>query len=628
MSLFQANVKYLSEHYPSLLSLLDQHEVEPELIVTSCVTRNDEPNLLIATAGGAYSLHSRYNAVHEAQRWVNSLHDHLTEMKYLLIVGCGMGYYLEEILKSTNIPNIYVYEPSVKIFQAWVNSRNIISALSDPRIRAFAVGQDELIAFRIADEISERVSGTFNYVSPPIYKKIFPEFLETLENNIKERIILQVANFHTLELNENTWLGSVLNNLPHILSNESIASLKDIWKGTNQKAIVVGSGPSLKKDIHFLEKLKDHCLIIAAGSSIQALKHYGITPHFVVSMDGRPENFNVFKNLDTSDVPLIFCPQLYYEITDHYKGDVYHCLFLKDEIIPYLSEIEDIPEFISTATVTGVAMQIAVFMGINEIVLMGQDLSFTEGQFYALGVEHISEEEKKNAISEADMTVLNVEGGYNPTKGSMQVLLDDLQVLVQIMKNDGVRIINTSKKGAVIKGTEWISMDDLFPELIEIPKHHFSLSSYFTPLDEELIRQRMLKTVEKMETISASIKKVELKCEKLKKELEELAIEIKLSNVDKIYKRLKRIDKDWSYVTKQDIFIRFYSYSLRHGINVYMRYVPEIVETQDLKRKGELIVEHLGALVFKLIEYTPELKKMFDIAMNRLKQRISRGEHV
>lgn len=628
MGLYEANIEYLTSHYPSLLSIVDRHDLEPEYTVTPCTTRYEEPNLFFTSGTDlSYNLHSKYNALHEAQRWVNSLRNRLAEVKCLLVIGCGLGYYLEEIIKNTEIPNIYVYEPSVKIFQSWLTSRDISVALSDPRVRGFAVGQDEFVAFRLAEEISSNVYDSFDCISPPIYQKIFPDFIEDFEKKIRERILLQIANFHTLELNQNTWLGSVLNNLPHVISNESIAPLKDKCKDTKLKAIVVGSGPSLKKDIHYLKKLKDHCLIIAAGSSIQVLKHYGIVPHFVVSMDGRPENFNVFKNVDTSDVPLMFCPQLYYEITDCYQSDAYHFLFLNDQIIPYLTEMEDIPEFISTATVTGLAIQIAVFMGINEIILMGQDLSFTDGQYYAPGANHISEDDKFKAISEADMTVLNVEGTYNQTKANMQVLLDDLQILIQILKLSGVSILNTSKKGAVIKGTEWISMDDLYPELIQCPKHQFTLSSFFTSLDSELTKQRMERVIKKMKTLTSSIDDVEMKCRRLKRELMDLASELSFSNDSHVFKKLKKVDKLWTYVTEQDIFTRFYSYSLRHGINVFMRYVPEIAETNDLKRKGELIVEHMGTLVSKIIEFTPELKKIFNTAINRLNQHVIRREN-
>ncbi|MMZ68626.1 hypothetical protein D3C73_1445010 [compost metagenome] len=50
-----------------------------------------------------------------------------------------------------------------------------------------------------------------------------------------------------------------------------------------------------------------------------------------------------------------------------------------------------------------------------------------------------------------------------------------------------------------------------------------------------------------------------------------------------------------------------------------MRYVPEIVETTNVIRKGELIQMHLGALINHMKRFNPELEVIVKKAL--LKQR-------
>ena len=77
-----------------------------------------------------------------------------------------------------------------------------------------------------------------------------------------------------------------------------------------------------------LKKLKKHALIIAAGSSTQALLKNGITPHLIISMDGSEPNYRAFKNLNLKGVPLLFSPIIKYKILDEVETDYIICSLL------------------------------------------------------------------------------------------------------------------------------------------------------------------------------------------------------------------------------------------------------------------------------------------------------------
>ncbi|RCX19072.1 hypothetical protein DFP94_10588 [Fontibacillus phaseoli] len=620
MNVLELNKKYLSRHYPALIRAFES-TLEDEYTYTREITRSGELNLRIEINQNSYYLHSRYNARHEAKKWVESIGSEIDDIDNVLLVGIGLGYYLEELLSVTKARYIFVYEPSVLVFKEWLNERAIEKTLSDPRIRLFAVGESEFLPLQLANDISEQMIGTFRKVSPPIYERLFPEISEQFNTKMKDTIIQQISNMQTREFNQETWLENSLFNLPYLINNSSILALKDKWKDQNIKAIIVGSGPSLSQDLHYLSELKEKCLIIAAGSSIQAMEHLGVYPHFVVSMDGTKANHHVFKNVDVSRVPLVFCPSIYYEILEGHKNSLYYGKFQSDIITKYLYESQEneIPSFISTATVTGTGIQIAAFMGIKDIYLMGQDLSYPNNQFYAPGVVHISEEIQDLHIAHSEKWVKNVDGGLNRTKGSMEVLLKDIEILVKIMELQGVKIINTSKGGAVIEGTEWASMDKIAPSLLEYPSIDFEISKQIPAKTPETKDKQVKEVSTKLKKVSGETKKLELKIKKLTEVIKKLEYALSESSFNKTTERLVEIDKLWKNITQNDVFNVFYQYSLAHYINIYMRHVPEIVEAEDIFKKGRLITTHLGVLVKRMRDFSPSLISILEKATERLK---------
>ncbi|MBY9077600.1 6-hydroxymethylpterin diphosphokinase MptE-like protein [Paenibacillus sp. CGMCC 1.18879] len=616
MDLYQTNIKFLTKHYPALLKVID--DAEEERKEEAILTRNNEPNLVVTSDGNSYFLHSRYNAKEEAKRWIVTLKEKI-ESQYILIVGIGLGFFLEELLVATKAKHIFIHEPSSEVFNTWLKVKDTRAVLSDPRIKLFAVGNDEYLPLQIANEIAGIVSGPFCMITPPIYEKLYPGTIAQLDLELKDMIIQQISNMQTRKEYQETWLNNILGNISHMSVSPSISELKDIWKDNGVKAIVVGSGPSLKKDIHYLSGLKDKCLIIAAGSSIQAMEHFGVYPHVVVSMDGSLSNYEVFNNIDTSKVPLIFLPPVHYKITDHYEGPMYHAKFNNDLITNHIYDQENIiPGFISTSTVTGTAIQLAEYMGITQIMLMGQDLSFPDDEYYAPGVNHISENSKEAHISHADLWVDNVEGGKNRTKGSMQVLLKDIQVLVKIMKFRGVDIINTSKKGAVIEGTEWVSMDELTPRLQQEPSRSLEIASGISALSLETQLDNISRSTTNLTKALQQISKMDIKLKKLLKLMTKLENAITARNLNQVNRVLDEINTLWKWTTNQEIFNVFYNYSLGHYINIYMRHVPEIVDTQESFEKGRLIIRHLGKLVEEISAFNPELNRAIDEAKSKL----------
>ena len=151
MTLYESNIQYIKKQYPSLLSIL---EYEGEKSIEPILTRNGEPNLKITKNDRSYYLHSRYHAREDARKWVQSIENEIIEVKHILIIGVGLGYYLEELLTICKHKDIFILEPSTEIFIEWLKTRNVTNVLSNSQIRLMAVGENEYLPLQISSEIA------------------------------------------------------------------------------------------------------------------------------------------------------------------------------------------------------------------------------------------------------------------------------------------------------------------------------------------------------------------------------------------------------------------------------------------------------------------------------------------
>ncbi|MEO1270565.1 MAG: 6-hydroxymethylpterin diphosphokinase MptE-like protein [Myxococcota bacterium] len=153
-------------------------------------------------------------------------------------------------------------------------------------------------------------------------------------------------------------------------------------------AVLVAAGPSLDRNIHLLRQVQDDVLIICVNTSLKALLKANVKPHLVMSL----ESLNV---------------------SSHFKGDdsVLHGLnlVLDETCHPSLFDmpaeriftfLESSPAFLAFAeratqkeargvcvggSIANAAFSCANMFGCNPIILIGQDLAYTNNQVYASG---------------------------------------------------------------------------------------------------------------------------------------------------------------------------------------------------------------------------------------------------
>ncbi|MFL0555187.1 MULTISPECIES: motility associated factor glycosyltransferase family protein [Paenibacillus] len=611
--MFEQNLIYLKEMYPNLLNavLNDAMDASYEVVPTA----NGMPNLKVQRGETVNYLHSKYDPEIEAEKWITNLSNNGTLTDQVLLFGIGMGYFLEALLGSQEVKRITVLEPDVQAFNALLRHRNLQTLLSDDKIKLMAVGDHELILAELAETITKTMSGELSIVAPPVYQRLHPDKLKSLREKVQESVINDLSNNQTFEKFQKTWLENILRNIPFTVKYPSVLSLKNVLKGGN--VVIVGSGPSLEIDVHYLKDLKKKCFIIAAGSSIQALQHFEIDPDLVVTMDGGRANSLVFRRVDSTRSPLVFITQTYFEVLDSYHNDLAFATFVEDPVSEYLYRDQGVPRFRATASVTGTALQLANYLGAKQIIMIGQDLSYPEGKFYSAGVNHLSEATKSNALKVANDWVDNVHGGKNRSTPVMTLTRKNIEMNIKALELKGIRVINSSRGGAVIEGTDWIPMDVISKEMMGLPDMDLDIRQLMQARTESEQWELLQSMMDKLRRILQEAEKLEKLLRDLRKEVQKLERERNYRNLNSVSRGLVRVNERWQVITANESFL-FYSFGTSHFVNSYMKHVPAIVEAQNPLAKAELIVAHLGELVDQLLAFGPELKSLLSDSIERL----------
>jgi hypothetical protein len=221
-------------------------------------------------------------------------------------------------------------------------------------------------------------------------------------------------------------------------------------------AIVCAAGPSLSDEMDLLRSMKDKALLLAGGSSLNALLAHGITPHFAGAIDPNPTQYDRLAKARSYTGPFFFRhrllheaaklisgPKMYLKGGDGYNSSEYFekTLRLRGRI---LGGGHSIANFL---------IEIASALGASPIILVGYDLAYTGGKAYAAGVDDDATFFQEEAVRTSDM-----EGA--PIFTEWKWLLEAKWISDFHKEHKKLKIINATEGGIPIEGIPRMSLEE------------------------------------------------------------------------------------------------------------------------------------------------------------------------
>lgn len=298
----------------------------------------------------------------------------MTESTLLVVFGIGTGYLPKYLRQITNAP-IIVYEPNVGLLRLLMES----GPLDFDDIQIVTNAHDlSLFWGRYSGRRRDAVM-----INTPGYSAAFPEACAELPQSVARLVERVTITKNTYRKRAQTWVLDVLHNLHVLVRSTPLLSLEGAYQGV--PAFIVGAGPSLDKNVEELRRAKKKGIVFAANSSALALAKHGIAPHIVCCL----ESIDISERLRT----LPFLDQVIraFSLSSHpntLETGSGPLLPFHEALPQYAGPLEAltrVPGVTVCGSVSTAAFSLAQRLGCSPIVLVGQDMAFTDGAAYAGG---------------------------------------------------------------------------------------------------------------------------------------------------------------------------------------------------------------------------------------------------
>ncbi|QPJ63320.1 MAG: motility associated factor glycosyltransferase family protein [Candidatus Nitronauta litoralis] len=462
MDAYQSNLSCLYDLHPELAKKVDNQKFSEAFQIES--SKSGSPTLLLKNHDGkTLSLHSRYNPAQEAEQFIQKLNPEGSSN--FIILGLGLGYHLLNLIQNApRHSKFLVVESKVEIFHRALQCKHIEPLLQNKNIR-WIVGEipDQEIT-TLSDWWDSFTLNGFKLVRFPPLSQLDPEFYENMRSSIEETLRETQVAHNTRRTLSRLLYQNCLQNFMVSLSAPGINNLRNIFQ--NDPVLIVAAGPSLDKNIQLIRGSQSFCRIIAVSTALKPLQNAGIEADFAVAIDPKPVSCVAFENINKPlRTRLIFNPCIPENIPNNFQGKKFAV-----EAQPYIWKfltrgLTSKGELGNNSSVAHTALNLALHMGCNPIILVGQDLSFSKDRSHCSGAFHgefhqqnigtnqtVGKLQKRNRSDSilAASTAQDIFGNSLVTSNA----LDTFRFPFERIKKSGVRLINATEGGVNISNLE------------------------------------------------------------------------------------------------------------------------------------------------------------------------------
>lgn len=614
MSIYEENLKALAAAYPEMDKLIEKSrkEVKEEFEVIEEEAYDGEMILKVMKDGRICYLSGKRDRTEAAKLWVD-MQGTLETNSPVFMMGVGdPSYFLELMKRAEKRIVVILCEPSFQIFlkfletvplQKWMKKHTIV-------FLANGIGNmNENTMYSVFQSIIkyEMIPFTHKLVLPN-YEVLFAEetvaFLRVIRNIAHEEQVL----YNTKMRFSTMVVKNLLENVKYLRDGYKTTQLVQVIP-RDIPGIVVSAGPSLNKNIKELKRAKGRAFIIAVDTAIKPLLAEGIIPDMFAVVDGG-KPVDLVKKEEAKDIPLLTGISSNCELLKYHTGMKFFYnegYVLAEDIM--LQSKEAYGGVDTGGSVATNAFSLLYKIGLTHIILVGQDLAYTDNRSHADGTfaDVMKEENTKNFV--------RVEGNLEetvPTTLTLKTYLDWYNNYIKgIMEiNPNFRVINATEGGAKIKNTEIMSLHDAIEQECRKEVDIQECLSRLKPMLSEEKRKwagEFLKEIpELFGRLAEDAKKTKRLYIKLDKICDKKNIDLKeyTSILKKIGKCIKKIEGNRIYQLVTLTMVNA-QYILSNEQFLHEDTVQE--EGKELARKGILYTENVAKMAQLFQEYGEEV---------------------
>ncbi|MDP4093182.1 MAG: DUF115 domain-containing protein [Bacillota bacterium] len=559
-------------------------------------------------------IHSMVDPLEEARIQVSALKG-LEKNSFTVVFGFGFGYHIREIIKQKlNIGLVVIIEPRLDILKAAMETMDLSDIITNDSVKIIAFDE----SFK---DISYNYFTSFNrYINNPIYFQ-----LQSYTNIIAKggwepvrKTVSDMIRYSCLALGDSpgdTLVGvaNAFNNLEYLVNSADLSNMKDILKGV--PAIIVSAGPALDKNFLQLKDVKGKALILVADIIQEKLLKNGIVPDIVSVLERAGAYGPYFKDKILNPEVVLFGQsviedQIFCEYPGNYivcnKGGPIFDLWLA-------KALDDFNLITPSQSVANLNFCIARHLGCDPIVLIGQNLSYSED-----GRSHTRETVEENTTIEKHLNegiFLDNDSGLIKVKGNYKEFVYTNKYWYQFLKgfekdiiNTKAKVINATEDGAFIEGTSIMSLNEVIDKYCTGEHSVDKFKEAAKKVDEETRIYRIEKLSTAFTTKLAELKQLKLHIEKgmhnckillQNRNLKLSDINGLIAKIDKNKQSFGQIDEVFAFIVQAPVIV-----SLKDDIeNIKVDTYEQLLEWVEKQLEFFNDMQGILEMTYTLFEY-------------------------
>lgn len=517
-----------------------------DIIIETETAYNGEPIFRVKKGDYDLYLSGKREPNRIADLWTDKF-EKLPRTTPIIMFGIGDGTFLKEVDRKVKTEvSIFVYEPSIKIFKKCLETTDLTEVFKN---RNIVFGIDNDMSYEEIRNVSAQMLNIVNLEFMckcilPGYSQLYPQEAKRFFEEIYEYIRVFVTNHATRAVFSNIIEATALYNAIYLPDCYTTLQLVDVIP-RDIPAIVVAAGPSLNKSLESLKKAQNKAFIIAVDTAIRPLLNAGIVPDMFAVVDAT-KPVELVQVPGAESIPMLTSMHSAQELLAYHEGKK----FIYEEGMFYINKIFndlkiDFKPVNSGGSVATAAFSLAYMIGIETVILVGQDLALTGNKSHADGTF----EDKMPEIDTSEYKKVpgNLEDEV-PIRGDFENYLKWYNNYIVKCKEHRpqFRAINSTAGGAKIKEAEYMPLDEAIKEFCV---KEINLKERIAQIEPAFSKEQRVKVIEYLHGTEAGFRKIAADAVKQKKLYQKIDNMCNTGNIspkeyEKLLKKLRKLSKE------------------------------------------------------------------------------------
>lgn len=444
-------------------------------------------------------LSSSFSPLTQAIRLLDTYSLRATDI--VILFGLGNPHLIQKISETLTPGQILILIGDDETLIPVIWEKILIPVLQVPGRHLFSGEAFFPLFFNYLESLPiERVSGLKVIRNPTDTNRnsVFRELEEKTQTVFSAKMSDLLTKFEF----ERLWIKNSIWNLVHVGKETPlrypISSLREKFKGLT--AVLVSAGPSLRKNLPWLQSVRDKVFVLSCDTSLKVLIKAGIEADGVVTLDAQTNSFFHFMGESLTRIPLfadlVSSPTLLREplfhsvvhsVTAKYQVDAEGSLVREVTAGGELAEqvFREVGDIQSGGSVATTAFDMLRYMGFTSVYFLGQDLAYSGREIHSTGTHHnekwLTLLSRKNSLERINEVIIRKrETRFVPRAGGKGSVLTDyvLDLYRHWFEESAssvseMQLFNVNEDGAEISGIQTLSPEKAKENLIGTPNHNY-----------------------------------------------------------------------------------------------------------------------------------------------------------